>query len=231
MDGQTRREWLEALYALLARQADEVGGPRRLGASSARDGWPSHGVYVFFEPGELREDGITPRVVRVGTHALTEDSKTTLWGRLRTHRGNVGGRNPGGGNHRGSVFRLHAGNALLARDGDSEAAETWGRGSQATTDVRARERRLERAVSSYLGAMDLLWLDVPDHEARGLIERGLIALLSNANHSSIDPPSEGWLGHHSPHPAIRSSGLWNVNHVHEQPTIDVLDHVKQAAGG
>jgi hypothetical protein len=67
-------------------------------------------VYFFFEDGEVRADGGL-RLVRVGTHALTATSKATLWGRLRQNRGQVGGRSPGGGNHRGSVFRRHVGAA------------------------------------------------------------------------------------------------------------------------
>ena len=62
------------------------GGPRRLADSHGSDGWPRHGVYFFYEPGETRADG-TDRVVRVGTHALTATSQATLWGRLRQHRG------------------------------------------------------------------------------------------------------------------------------------------------
>ena len=68
--------------------------------------WPKRGVYFFFKPGETRRDG-TPRVVRVGTHALKTGSGTSLWDRLSKHRGNLAGRSPGAGNHRGSIFRLH----------------------------------------------------------------------------------------------------------------------------
>ena len=68
-----------------------------------------------FEDGQIRVDG-TSRVVRVGTHALRPTDQTTLWGRLRRHRGRIGGRNPGGGNHRASIFRGHVGTALIQRD-------------------------------------------------------------------------------------------------------------------
>jgi hypothetical protein len=33
-----------------------VHGPRRLRDCHATDGWPPHGVYFFFEPGEVRAD-------------------------------------------------------------------------------------------------------------------------------------------------------------------------------
>lgn len=218
-----RREGLTRLYQLLASLSSAVGGPRRLAASHGRLSWPTHGLYLFFEDGELREDGRTPRVTRVGTHALTETSRTTLWRRLSQHRGNLGGRNPGGGNHRGSIFRLHVGTALINRDGWPEARASWGKGANVSAKVRAEEAALEKEVSSVIGAMPLLWLDVPDRQARGLIERGAISLLSNFNRSPIDPASPGWLGRHADREAVRESGLWNVNHVAEQAHSDFLD--------
>jgi hypothetical protein len=102
----------DRFYTLLAALAEHVGRPP-LRDCSAADGRPSHGVYFFFEDGEIRADGRTPRVVRVGTHALTKQSRTTLWDRLRQHRGTLAGQHSGGGNHRGSIFRLHVGTALL----------------------------------------------------------------------------------------------------------------------
>lgn len=207
-----RSDALEAFYTSVRALEVGLGGARQLRNSHGRMPWPSHGIYLFLEPGEVREDGHTGRVVRMGTHALTTRSRTTLWQRLAQHRGNVGGANPGGGNHRGSVFRLHVGTALIDRDGWDAAASTWGRGSSSSREVRDREAGLERAVSLQIGEMPLLWLSVPDRDERGMIERDLIALLSNAIHDPIDEPSPGWLGHHADRTAIRKSGLWNVNH-------------------
>lgn len=85
MNGE-RAEHTDRLYALLDDLASRVGGPQCLRDCTGRDGWPSHGVYFFYEPGEQRADG-APRVVRVGTHALRESSRTTLWNRLSQHRG------------------------------------------------------------------------------------------------------------------------------------------------
>src|SRR5437588_12166895 len=127
---------LDRLYDLLGRLERAIGGTRTLAECHGRLGWPRRGVYFFFEPGELRRGG-TPRVTRVGTHALTATSKATLWGRLAQHRG----RSSGGGNHRGSIFRRHVGAALLARDGDHSgtAAATGGRGGSAPKDVVVAE--------------------------------------------------------------------------------------------
>jgi hypothetical protein len=100
-----RKADMDAFYSILDELAAKVGGPRLLRDCAADSTWPSHGVYFFYEAGELRSDG-RHRVVRIGTHALTDTSQATLWDRLRQHRGHVGGRNAGGGNHRASVFRV-----------------------------------------------------------------------------------------------------------------------------
>src|SRR5579872_6511727 len=100
---------LNRFYTILDDLRQRVGGWRLLRDCSAHLGWPERGVYFFFEDGECREDGSTPRVTRVGTHAITSTSKTTLWSRLHTHRGQM----DGGGNHRGSIFRKRVGEALL----------------------------------------------------------------------------------------------------------------------
>ncbi len=116
MNEVVRRGLLDRFYETLAEVEAVHDGTRRLVGCSGRMDWPQRGVYFFFEDGELREDGFTPRVVRVGTHAL-RPSKSTLWGRLSQHKGSEGGSMPGGGNHRGSIFRLHVGTALLEQDG------------------------------------------------------------------------------------------------------------------
>jgi hypothetical protein len=153
--------------------------------------------------------------VRVGTHALKAGSQTTLWKRLSQHRGTA---RAGGGNHRGSIFRLIVGTALIEKDGHH--CPTWDdRRSTAPADVRAAEQALEREVSRTIGAMRFLWLPIdgepgPDSE-RGYIERNAIALLSNFGKDPLDPPSAAWLGRYCNRPRVRASGLWNANHVDE----------------
>jgi hypothetical protein len=95
----SRIDDLERFYELIDRLRSATRGPRLLRDCSKTTGWPTHGVYFFFEDGEQREVG-GPRIVRVGTHALSAGSKTTLWNRLSAHHGTVGGSRAGGGNHR-----------------------------------------------------------------------------------------------------------------------------------
>jgi hypothetical protein len=128
-----RRRDIDRLYALLADLRGRVGDYKYLRDSNGRMSWPKRGVYFMFEVGELRDDGRTLRVVRVGTHAVSTGSRTTLWKRLSQHRGPLTGARSGGGNHRGSVFRLHVGCALLNAHPRQflEARATWAHGSSA----------------------------------------------------------------------------------------------------
>lgn len=178
--------------------------------------WPKQGVYFFFEQGEARSDSVTGRrVVRVGTHGLTTGAQTTLWKRLSQHRGVE---KTGGGNHRGSVFRLLVGAAILAQD-SSLSCDTWGVGSTAPRATRDAEHPLEVRVSGVLRQMSISWLGVEDEPGprslRGYVERNAISLLSNYRSPPLEPPSQEWLGLSCPRERIRKSGLWNSNHVDE----------------
>lgn len=231
MNEVDRRQALDRFYGLLDDLDEAHVGRRRLVDCQGRMDWPKRGVYFFFEEGEVRDNGVTPRVVRVGTHAL-RPSKSTLWGRLSQHKGSSGGSMPGGGNHRGSIFRLHVGTALLeAEDWPDGIRQTWTVGSTADRDVRWVEYPLERAVSDHIGSMPFLWLEVDDPPGtasdRGLIEAGALALLSNVDRGAVDPPSASWLGRSAARDVIGRSGLWNVNHVADKPTVAFLDALQR----
>ena len=234
----SRQSDLDRFYGLLVELETRSGGKRQLTHCDGRMGWPERGVYFFFENGELRSDQATHRVVRVGTHGL-RPSKSTLWGRLSQHKGNVGGSMPGGGNHRGSIFRLHVGTALLGSgEWPDSIRDSWGQGSTAPRDVRQNEYPLEQAVSARIGAMPFLWLGVADPPSaksdRARIETGTISLLSTLDPTASDRPSAGWLGHHADRESIRGSGLWNVNHVRatkDPVSLEVLEHHLAQFGG
>ena len=228
-------------HRLLERLEATVGGTRRLCECNGRMDWPRRGLYFFFEPGEARSgSGEGPRVVRVGTHALTAGSRSTLWGRLSQHRGVE----DGGGNHRGSIFRLLAGVAL-ARAGGAALPGSWGVGADAGTaarrlgidrdEVRAGEAELEQRVSLYVGEMPVLWLAVDDEPGpsskRGWIERNAVALLRGFRERAPDPASTSWLGHRSDHERVRRAGLWNNRHVDESYTPAFLDVVERYVEG
>ena len=214
-------------YDILDVLAERIGGPRILAECTGRMRWPERGVYFFQECGENRSDsGTGLRIVRVGTHALKTGSKTTLWERLSQHRGSA---RTGGGNHRGSIFRLLVGTALAETNGMT--IPTWGQGSSAPRPIREKEKPLEKLVSRTIGQMPFLWLDVPDRPGpeslRGYIERNAIALLSNYNRPVLDPPSSSWLGAHCNREKVRDSGLWNQDHVDESYDPAFLDELER----
>ena len=220
---------LAHFYSLLEEVMDRSGGARRLSECTGRMEWPRRGVYFFFEPGEARrETGTGARIVRVGTHALKAGSRTTLWNRLSQHRGS---KSSGRGNHRGFIFRLLVGAALLLRR--PIGCATWGVGSSAPREVREPERAVEREVSELIGRMKIAWLAIGDEPGpkslRGIIERNSIALLSNLGGTSLDPPSDEWLGHSCPRTLVATSGLWNQNHVNEDYDPGFLDHFESLA--
>ena len=229
----TRLSRIQRFYQVMDTLRENCGGYRYLRDCSGRLGWPARGVYFFFEPGETRTDsGGGGRVVRVGTHAVSAGSKTTLWHRLSQHRGTESG----GGNHRGSVFRQIVGMALGATDGDLALA-TWGQGQSAPRSTREAEGEVEAAVSRRIGEMPFLWIGIDDeaskHSDRDYIEKNTIGLLSNAaapEGMQIDPPSSDWLGNRCPRVEMRLSGLWNSKHVYRPYEPEFLDRLADYAG-
>lgn len=219
-----RLDHLKHFYSLLSTLERQLAGTRRLSDCSGHLPWPKRGVYFFEEPGEVRTDsGAGPRIVRVGTHALKAGSGTTLWNRLSQHRGPA---RSGGGNHRGSIFRLVVGTALIEREGHD--CPTWdNRQGSAPREALEGERPLEMAVSRAIGEMPFFWLAVEDEPGpgslRGYIERNTIALLSNHGKRPLDAASRSWLGHHCNREKVRSAGLWNSNHVEERYDPAFLD--------
>lgn len=159
------------------------------------------------------------------------------WDRLSAHRG----ASSGNGNHRGSIFRLIVGDALLRRGGKS--IPSWGVGQSLGAAVerlnlsadalREQESPHEHEVSEYIGALPFLWVqtDPSACELRAYLERNAISLLSNFARDTIDSPSPAWLGAHSGRDLVRGSGLWNndfVNEAHDPGFLDILENAARA---
>ena len=198
---------LKRLYEILATLERKIRGPRRLARCSGRMNWPRRGVYFFREVGEERSDtGDGLRIVRVGTHATKAGASSTLWGRLRQHRGTI---STGGGHHGSSIFRGLVGASLIERDGP--ICPSWGRYPPTQPSAVDAEATVEAEVSVVIGAMPFLWLAVTDEPGpdslRAFIERNAIALLSNYGKPKLDSPSCQWLGGWCNRERVRNSGL------------------------
>jgi hypothetical protein len=209
------------LHHLLHRLEHCVGAERLRDCRGAK-GWPKRGVYFFIDDGERRfRSQREPRIVRVGTHGVSVGSEATLWNRVRTHRGGA----DLSGNHRSSIFRLHVGAAMQARDPNT-FPETWGIGQSASRELRLAEQNAERMVSEYIGNLRVLCLAVSDTPSadsdRAYLEQNCVRLLSGRG-GPLDPPTSGWLGNWSPKPLIRWGGLWNVDYVGGESKAESLD--------
>ena len=234
----SRREDLDRFYDLIADLRERVGGARKLKNCTGYMDWPDRGVYLFFGSGETRASADGPRVTRVGTHAVSAGSGTSLWSRLKQHHGTGSGSDahPHGGNHRGSVYRKRVGEALIERYGLGDDYPDWDRRwsgiDRDRSAVRDEEYTLERRVSAFVRDQPFLWVDVDDEPGpgsdRAYVERNAIALLSDLGKRSIDPRPDWWLGRDSRSRAIRESGLWNVNHVEETYDPSFLDRLAEA---
>ena len=134
----------------------------------------------------------------------------------------------GGGDHRGSIFRLLVGSALLNDKDSSFVCTTWDI-KKPTQEMRRSEHSIEQAVTRIIGAMPFLWLEVNDDAGpdnrRKIIERQSIALLSNFAKPPLDRPSTKWRGLSCDHGEclVRGSGLWNQDYVDESYDPAFLD--------
>jgi hypothetical protein len=233
-----RPDDLVRLYRIFDKLETSSGGKKFLSQLTPPSGWPRRGVYFFFEPGEIRAgSGDGMRLVRIGTHALGVGARSTLHQRLRQHAGKSSG---SGGNHRGSIFRLLVGEALVTR-GSCPPCPSWGvkgdlgKAAEALhvdrSTLAATEAPVEAAVSAYLGGMPFLSLPIEDEPGpaslRGFIERNVIALTSCLHEPVVDPPSRSWLGFNSGRDKVRRSGLWNQRHVDENYMDGFLDVLEE----
>jgi hypothetical protein len=233
-----RQDDLDHFYAGLDGLERRVGGRRKLKNCTGYMDWPDRGVYFFLEPGETRTSTDQLRVTRVGTHAVSAGSSTSLWDRLKQHYGTGSGSSdhPHGGAHRGSVYRKRVGGAIIEKhdlhDDYPDWDRRWSSIDRERSAVRDEEYILERRVSTYVREQPFLWVALDDEPSadsdRAYLEQNAIALLSNVEEHSVDSRGDGWLGRHSQSREIRESGLWNVNHVDERCDSEFLDLFEDA---
>lgn len=195
--GPDRSEDLEVFYKALDRLRRKQGVITFSKLKEAASRLSKPGVYFIFDPNEKRRRNPSQlRCVRVG-----EGSR--LWSRLQEHCSN----------HYASVFRHHVGAAMLKRRGLSELLASWKRKDRGARD---EERPWEKAVSDYIGKMQILWVEVQDKPGpetlRSFIEEKSVGLLAWPA-GRLDLPSRNWLGRDSISDKVSESGLWNVHYL------------------
>jgi hypothetical protein len=210
-----REQQIERFYELIGQL------PVRYLKDLKKEDLPEKGVYFFYEEGEKRADSNQKRVVRVGTHAVQEKSKATLYERLRQHSGP----NNGHGRHRMSVQRELIGFSIRNKKDIREYCE-WGiRNEKSNKNILHKEKELELEVTEYILNMPFSVLEVNGESSknnlRAYIESNSIKLLSNYNRIAIDPPSENWLGFYCGNDKVIRSGLWNRKEIGENNEIHI----------
>ena len=237
-----RLEDLKRFYSLMDRLESNIGGRRTLGETRGGRHWPSKGVYFFFEDGERRTgSGKGDRIVRVGSHAVSEGRTSDLWPRIRSHRGRLRSRN--GGEPlplRGSNFRKWVAIALFVRNSGgvfSGWPDITGMNLRDMWNLnQERQRRLESAIRAHMWPMELTFVPVDCWKHRACIEQNAIGLLSEFGRGNpVDPPSSRWLGleGHLRSERINGSGLWNDEHVangYDPQFLDMLARYVEHAG-
>lgn len=196
------------IFEMCARQ----NGIHSFSKFAETDSIPRQGVYFIFDPREeTKFSKILPRIVRIGTHAVSMGSKSTLRTRLRAHFG----QGDGTGNHRASIFRLHIGNALIERHQLRGKFPNWGVGMAASPQIRLDERSMEIEVSKYIGGLLFTYMSIGDRasplSARAVVEKSTINFLT-ADGVPLEAHSKEWLGASSAVEEIRGMGLWNIQH-------------------
>lgn len=217
---------LQAFHKKLGVLQEQTDGPFYLSEADGSFHWPDRGIYVFFS--EDTDPIVDPiqdwSITRIGTVGVSSGSTSTLWDRLRAHRGTLNSDyGEKGGNHRGSIFRKHVGRAIIEREGLHGEYPHWGvphrklSDDVSTTKIREQEHALEQRVSKMIRNLPFLVIDIPGEPGpdcdRAMIEKNLIALISHARRTNPKLKKDGWLGYHSPHAEIAKTGLWNIHHV------------------
>jgi hypothetical protein len=214
---------IKTFYKTLAKLEKKIGGKKTIDQCVRKEDLPVRGLYFVFEEGEKRSNsGKSPRVVRVGVHALMPSSMSRMLNRMKLDRGND---RDLGGKHRRSMLRKHIGRAFMKRD--KITCTTW----EKRVKPGPREQKIEEKISAQIrNKMSFIYLNVDEApnawKKRRDLSRNIIALLSNYGEEKvIDAPSKKWLGNYFP-PSItelvKASGLWNIADTDRQYDPDFL---------
>ena len=163
-----------------------------------------NGIYIIFERGEFAHG--VDRIVRVGSHS----SDDCLVMRINEHFINE--------NKDRSIFRKNIGRAILNKSHDPYLS-TWeidltsrlSRERYAYRVDHHRQEQIEAEVTKILHSnFSFCVIPVEGKENRKYFDARLIATVAQCTQCR---PSKNWFGLYSTKEKIRSSGLWNYQHV------------------
>lgn len=189
---------------------------------------PRNGIYFFFEVGECDAHTGNERIVRVGTHRGGNFRSRISEHYLLDRELDIITDRPAPKDR--SIFRKNLGRAWIHKQG-IEYLDVWNidfttkRNRQEHAHRRdvAIEHDVEDNVTALLRErFSFAWISVADEAKRmgtGGLEGRLIGTLAQC---SACTASIGWLGQHSPDVRIRTSGLWQVQHLRHSP-VDETD--------
>ena len=154
------------------------------------------GIYIMFEEGE--KVGNFKRIVRVGK------AEKSLLTRLTQHFINE--------DKDHSIFRKHIGRALLKKNNHSQAViDNWNTKGKKYSNI-------EKNVTKELEKFSFCCITLPTLKEISKLEQTLIETLSTYNRlykeqTGIDVYSPNWLGQYCTNEKVKTSGLWNDEHV------------------
>ena len=189
------------------------------------DHLPSNGIYFFYESGELSSHGDRlPRIVRVGTHRDGNFRHRIAEHYLLDDRKMRFDRNRSAPHDR-SIFRKNIGRALLNKSNDPYL-DVWEIDFMKAANLSSyshlrdieKEKAIEREVTRILQESFCFRFVAVVSENQRLGTNGLErCLIGTVAHCARCRPSANWRGNDSPIANIRTTGLWQVQHLKASP--------------
>jgi len=182
---------------------------------------PKNGIYFFYENGETwGHDGPSLRIVRVGTH-----KQGNFRSRIKDHylfdesKMNFDKEKIKPSDR--SIFRKNIGRSLLNKKEDNylkiwEIDFTYKEKRNSSGHIRDinKEKDIERNITRILRENFSFRFLVIDKQYVRMGTQGLEStLIGTIARCNLCEPLDSWLGNYSPINKIRSSGLWQVQHL------------------
>jgi len=190
---------------------------------------PENGIYFFYEKGESwgHDDSEKQRIVRVGTHR-NGNFRSRISQHFLLKEPEIKLKVDQLAPKDRSIFRKNLGRALLSMN-KSSYLSTW------EIDFTSRyakdnfthlrdidfESKIENEISVFLRENFSFKFIKVESQSERIGSTGLeSSLIGTLSHCRVCLSSPNWLGRYSPVKKIRESGLWQVQHLNDNPISD-----------